>query len=452
MPDLTEHVNIASSSESPKSAITFLNLPPEILRMVAALLDKEQLPSFRLISKQIWYHCSDIFAKVHFAHLHHHLMKPSLEDLILITRNPMFSTCIKSIQFSTARNGIQSQESQSLLDEQNSEFCWAGHHITMLTTALVNLQSHGNHKVSLGVFDSLCEDTTDLLRAFNNVSPRLIILGHGYVKAYGVENVPAAADPKGTMLAVSEAAILSGYSLNRLSLTTADHSSSQTVLIKEDHACVLHVKGASCFKSDLTLKHVVKDVVRTKSHLPVKVHCLSVEVQTGTVSHLSLQGQASEIDDRKLYRAALRLGDLLRQLPPVFIKTEYRKLTLKDMLLIHQGLRILCLRTMKQNFECLEIRNVNVWIGRDVNDLRASAFTFLNHFKKSFDIRHLKISNLIVHGGFRISHQYPQPLTLASEEIIAEGYDQVQGAFDDLIAQTLAWQKSLEELVRSPDK
>ncbi|KAG9658687.1 hypothetical protein KCU64_g4351, partial [Aureobasidium melanogenum] len=223
MLDLTEHPKVASSTKTPKPVITFLDLPPEILLMITALLDEKQLPVLRLISKQACSCLSDIFAKVHFAHLRHHLTEPSLHDLIQITSHAMFSTYVKSIEFSTARTKDPSPESSDPLLREDSEFRRAGHHVTMLVTVLENLSHHGNRKVSLGVFDRFYYRMVDELPTINSLPTQSTLLGHGYIKSYGVQNVLTCANPHGTEAGVrTKKAMCELFNLEKLGIVAKD--------------------------------------------------------------------------------------------------------------------------------------------------------------------------------------------------------------------------------------
>lgn len=409
--------------------------------MIAALLDEEQLPALRLVSKQTCHHLSDIFASVHFAHLHHHLTKPSLQDLIHITNHAMFSTYIKSIQFSTVCTESPSRWYSDFLLNEGDDFRRYGHHINMLTTALENLKHHGNYKVSLGVFDSLCKNQSSLLRATSKVPTYRAILGHGYVKSYGVSDVPTDADPDGAMFAIRQAATNSEYSLQKFSMTTSVNLFTQARLFVEDNAGLYVDEVSNQFKPNLTIKHVVVDMVPIKGRISIQAPCLTVEVQTSASSHLLLQGRTSELDElpSSTSQIAFRVERFLCDLPLVFTDTRYKKLTLRNLQFNNHGVSWLCSTTKEQAFECLEVSNVDVCIYNDANDLGRSTFTFLNHFKRSGSIEKLKISNFVVDANFYVAHRTSQPLRLATDEIVAEGYNQVQTVFDDLIAQISTW-------------
>ncbi|KAH0025642.1 hypothetical protein KCU78_g4658, partial [Aureobasidium melanogenum] len=442
MPNLTERAKVNLSMKSPKPAITFLDLPPEILHMITALLDEEQLPVLRLVSKQACSCLSDIFAKVHFAHLRHHLTEPSLHDLVQITSHAMFSTYVKSIEFSTARTKEPSPESSDPLLGEDSEFRRAGNHVTMLVTVLENLSQHGNRKVSLGIFDSFYYHMVDGAPTIYNIETRSTLLGHGYIKSYGVENVLTSANPRGTMFAISQAAKVTGYSLQRLSLTTVAHPQTQTdlmILITDDQANAFLIEGSNQFKSNLMLRYVVVDMFESDPRY-IEAPRLTVEIQTGASSHLSLQGQTIALDEWVFGRAVCT-GSCLNDLPSVFFDNRYQTVTLEDLHLKSQDLTSLCSKTMQRTVECLEISNMDVWVCEDLNDLGRT--TFLNHFKRRSNIKNFRISNLTVNTNYYVIHsgdrKLPQPLILAAGEIVAEGHDQVQNVFDDLIAQILTW-------------
>lgn len=443
MPKLTKHVDISSSINSVivKPATTFLDLPQEVLDMIATLLKDEQLPALRLTSKQACYSFSHIFAKVHFAHLHHHLTGSSLYDLFQITKHAMFSKYVKSVEFSTARPEFPiprpPSESSNILEQEASGFPCYGSNTDKLVAAIENLKHHGNRKVSLGVFDSLCRRKNDLVRAIGDSPTWHSTLGHGYVKSYGAETVLVGAAPYRTMSVISRAAKISGYSLEHLSITTTNRSLTKTKLITRDLTRLLKTK-ANQFKSELTFKYVVVKMVKTKKHHDIQRNCLTVEVQTDASSHLLLQGRPCRLD-RRISRTRIERCSLsLDALPAVFTETKYRNLTLKDLQLDCDGLRWLDQRTDQQTFECLNISNIATWMDGEHADREYSTLTFLNHFKTNYKIKKLMFMNFYVHASFGIT-----PLRLAAEEVVAEGYDQVQSVFDDLIAQTMVWLKSI---------
>ncbi|KAG9520827.1 hypothetical protein KCV07_g4023, partial [Aureobasidium melanogenum] len=441
--NLMKHTMVTSSIKSPKPVTTFLDLPQEILHMITTLLDEEQLPVLRLVSKQACYRLSDLFAKVHFAHLRHHLTETSLYDLIQITKHDMFSTCVKSIEFSTARTKYPSQGSPNPLLGEDSEFRRAGHHITMLVTVLENLSHRGNHKVSLGVFDSFWYSRGGILRPIDTASDYSGTLGHGYTKSYGLKNVLTHANPHGTMFSISEATKISGYSLQRLSMTTTLRSRTQDNLIR-DSFNVLLIKGSNQFKSNLTFKYVVIGTFTTY-RLSMQNPCLTIEVQTGLSSHLSLQGQNCASDLRNSRRVT-NVGAFLRDLPLAFTDTNYQKVTLRDLQIRRECVTWLSSRTTQQPFEDLELFNMVVGVNNDADVHEPLAVTFLKHFKTSYSIKVLRISNFVVVPDIVAARQNgseTQPLRLAAEEIVAKGYNQVQGILDNLIAQIFSWYGSI---------
>ncbi|KAH0382456.1 hypothetical protein KCU92_g6229, partial [Aureobasidium melanogenum] len=355
----------------------------------------------------------------------------------------MFSTYVKSIEFSTARTKEPSPESSDPLLGEDSEFRRAGHHITMLVTVLENLSHHGNRKVSLGVSDSFCYRIVDELPTIGTLPSRSTLLGHGYIKSYGIDNGLTSANPRGTMFAISQAAKITGYSLQRLSLTTVARPRTQINLITDDQANAFLIEGSNQFKSNLMLRYVVVEILRSRP-LCIEGPCLTVEVQTGALSHLSLQGQTIALDDWTFARVG-RTGSSLHNLPSVFFDNRYQTFTLKDLQLKSQDLTSLGSKITQRTFECLEISNMDVWVDKDVNDLGPT--TFLKHFKRRSNIKNFRISNLTVNANFYVIHsgdrKLPQSLRLAADEIVAEGHDQVQNVFDDLIAQILAWCRAI---------
>ncbi|KAG9753426.1 hypothetical protein KCU73_g5892, partial [Aureobasidium melanogenum] len=244
------------------------------------------------------------------------------------------------------------------------------------------------------------------------------------------------------MFAISQAAKVTGYSLQRLSLTTVAHPQTQTdlmILITDDQANAFLIEGSNQFKSNLMLRYVVVDMFESEP-LYIEAPCLTVEVQTGASSHFSLQGQTIALDEWIFARLG-RTGRSLEKLSSVFFDNRYQTFTLKDLQLKSQDLTSLCSKTTQRTFECLDISNVDVWVDEDVNDLGPT--TFLNHFKRRSNIKNFRISNLTVNTNYYVVHsgdrKLPQPLKLAADEIVAEGHDQVQNVFDDLIAQILTW-------------
>ncbi|KAH0361743.1 hypothetical protein KCU65_g8533, partial [Aureobasidium melanogenum] len=443
----TEHVNIASSTESAivKSAITLLDLPQEILNMIAMLLDEEQLPALRVLSKHACHHFSDIFAKFKFGYLHRNLTRTSLQNLINITNHAVFSKYVKSIEISTAciKSPSNLPRTRNAVRQEDSESRQSGVQTAMLVTALKNLKHHGNHSVSLGVFDNHCSYDTNLLRAIDNIPTWDTTSGHGYIKSFGVRKVLPDVNLNQTMFAVREAARLSEYFSQRFSFTTAVKSRMETNLITDDQTDVFLIKGLNRFKSNLLLRYIL---VQSFSSNPgsVDAPCLTVEVQTGASSHLSLQGQTIALD-KWIFARAAHTGRLIQDLPSIFFDNEYRTLIVKDMQLKNQGLQSLCSRTSQHTFECLEISNVDTWISKDLND--PGPITFLKHFRRRSNIEKFRISKLIVNANFYVFHEgdmtIPQPLILATDTIVAEGHDQVQSAFDHLITKILTWREAV---------
>lgn len=327
--------------------------------MIVALLNKEQLPALRRLCKKAPNRLSDIFAKVHFAHIRHHLTKQSLEDLISITNHATFGKHVKSIKLSTMHIKIPSGEfglpdSLSESHDEAIKFRKSGKSVAMLTSALGNLQLHGNHKVSLGVFDNHRSRNYFALDPCTHAES----LGHGYIKSYGPGEVLTDVDPCETMFAISEAAKNTRYSLQRLSITTNINTPTSNNLFIHDDAKVLLREGSNQFKSNLTLKHVVSDMFESRSKsLYVEAACLTVEVKTGESSHLSLQGQVIKLDQWKFARVR-RTGESLLGLPSVFFDTRYETLTLKDLQLSSRGMTSLCSKTLQKTFKCLEISNM----------------------------------------------------------------------------------------------
>lgn len=413
--------------------------------MIATLLDEEQLPALRFLSKHACHRFSDIFAKFKFAYLHRNLEKTSLQNLVNITSHAVFSKYVRCIEFSTAciESPSPLPDIPNSMHEEDSESGHPGRQIAMLVTVLENLKYHGNHSVSLGVFDNRCSYYENLLRAIDNIPTWRTTLGHGYIKnikSFHAREAPSELDLHQTMFAVREAARISEYSSQRLSFTTAVDSRTETDLITDDQENVFLIGGSNQFKSNLRLRYIVVGSFQSNINAP----CLTVEVQTGASSHLSLQGQNIALDHWIFARAA-RTGDLLHDLSSVFFDNRYKTFKLEDLQLNSQGLTSLCSRTMQQTFEYLEISNMDIWASRDPYDL--GPITFLNHFKRHFSIKNFRISNLIVNANFYVTLEsgttIPQPLRLAVDLIVAEGHDQVQNVFDDLIAQILTWRETI---------
>lgn len=369
-----------------KMAATFSSMPPEILREIAKLLDKDGMPKFRLLTKKTWAHTLDVFAETNFAHLRHHFTEASLQDLVYITQDDIFATHIRSIEFSTARinnprRWIGWPKSNPLHDE-DIDFRRSGRQVAMLTTVLENLKRRKNHEVSLGVFDSICYHTIDKTLPQERIVPS--IFGHGYQKSYGVEAVPLKADPYGTMFAISQAAKNADYSLQHLTVTTPYNSPTQTELLETDDSQVLFVKDSNRFKPDLTFTNTVIGAYENS-------HRLTVKVQTGAINHLSLQGRAWSrvylIHDR-----AKSTKQYLKPLSRLFTGTEFQKLTFKDMQFEYSGLASMHAKIMQQTFEDLELLDVAVNLENDVGLIEPLAVTFLKHYKRRYNIKSLKIS------------------------------------------------------------
>ncbi|KAG9530543.1 hypothetical protein KCU93_g2668, partial [Aureobasidium melanogenum] len=433
-PKSAEHAKAASlidlaSIKSPKAAKTFTDMPAEILREIAKLLNKRDMSNFRLASKEACAHTLDIFAKTNLAHLRHHLTEPSLRDLVRITEDNIFAAHVKSIEFSTARTKNPSRwygwsKDPNPLDHEDIEFRQKGDQVGLLITVLQNLKLRGNDQVRLGVFDSICYDGISNIMPEDRISPS--IFGHGYMKSYGDEAVLLGADPYGTMFAISEAAKKADYSLQHLSITTPPKSPTQAQLMKDDRAKVFFIKGS--LKPNLTIAYTVLGTYDNEPRFTVKV-------QTGSIKHLSLQGRAWSkaylIHDR-----AKSTGQYLDPLNQIINDTKYQRLTLKDIQFECGGITLMRSWTMHQTFEDLDFSGVTVNLENDLDLDVPLAVTFLKHFKTRYSIKRLKICDFTVARGF---DEDTETLVLAKEEIVAEGYYEVQEVFDNLIAQVMAW-------------
>ncbi|KAK6008258.1 hypothetical protein QM012_000161 [Aureobasidium pullulans] len=436
---LAEPTKVVIPTKSSKGAITLLDLPKEILDMIANLLSERQLPELRLISKHAWLCLSDNFAKVKFAHLRHHFTEPSLQDLVHITSHPTFSKCVKSIEFSTARTKNPSNWRivpgiPNPLPGEDCEFRQNGTHINMLVTVLENLKHNANHKVSLGVFDSFNHRMLSESKQTEHVLTLSKLLGHGYVKSYGEKNVLTGTNPYGTMFAVSRATEISGYSLQRISITSTVSSRTESALTRDRQSNVLLQRGTNQFKPNLTFKLVLVSP-SIMGHYSMQNPYLALEVQTSASSHLSLESQNSAPEFGP-FQEFTDVGYYLSGLSLAFTETKYQKFTLKNLQIRLPAVTWLSSRMMKQPFEDLDFSGVILGVKYDANSHKSLAITFLNHFKENHNIKTLRIANLVlVMDTLAARENDYQSLRLGAREIVAEGRGQVQSVLKDLIAQ-----------------
>ncbi|KAH0375494.1 hypothetical protein KCU92_g10164, partial [Aureobasidium melanogenum] len=422
------------STQSNPHVSFILNLPSEILLNIISLCEDGDLSKLRMVNKSLCNHATETFASVRFAHLRHHLTEKSLEDLISITSNDTFATHVKSIELSTARStrtppwSYQELSEFSLKMNEKGDYLRSGSHIRLLSQAMLNLKRHNRLEVVLGVFDS--SRNTSVIQKIN--SPQ----GHGYLDAFGGRSHTGIA-PQSTMYAIAQAAKNANYPLSRLSMYARDCSHTIRDLLLSDRARVLYVDDYD--PEDDESYRVKSNRVESGLSLTIARHTrdsrepiMTTQVSTHSHSRLATEGKTMYLNPRQ---QRFHIARCLEGLNHLANGTSYHEVVLKNLALYWDGVDEILSWKFDETLELLELSEIV--IGDDDLYLDTgeghNAKKFLERFRdQGTKIKSLKISNFI-------ATRDGDKLELAGEEVVAQGREEVQSTFNDMIARIENW-------------
>ncbi|KAG9698810.1 hypothetical protein KCU95_g2295, partial [Aureobasidium melanogenum] len=199
-------------------ATSTLSLPPEVIYLIAAAADSDDLASLRLVSKQWCDISTKLFGLAKLQHPRFIISPYSLEGLVDLTAHPVLGPCVQSIEIGTYRMKKYFVNTQPRLEASQANtaaltqfpFEVTGLHIVLLTKALANLNRHGVVPI-IGLFeDVVCggPGETSLRR------------GYGYDELYGSVNILEYGDSRAaqTLIALVKAHNSSGCPISGISV------------------------------------------------------------------------------------------------------------------------------------------------------------------------------------------------------------------------------------------
>ncbi|KAG9952550.1 hypothetical protein KCU85_g1865, partial [Aureobasidium melanogenum] len=194
------------------------SLPPEVILLIAAIVDPDDLASLRLVSKQ-WHDISTkLFGLAKLQYPRFIISPYSLQGLVDLAAHPVLGPCVRTIEIGTYRMKKYFVNTQPRLEASQANtaaltqfpFGVTGLHIVLLTKALANLNKHGVVPM-IGLFeDVVCggPGETSLRR------------GYGYDELYGSVNLLEYGDSRAaqTLIALVKAHNSSGCPISGISV------------------------------------------------------------------------------------------------------------------------------------------------------------------------------------------------------------------------------------------
>jgi hypothetical protein len=147
-------------SQAIASPRQLLDMPNEVLYLIAAAAREEDLPSMRLVCSRMFEVTDERFAETFFSHRTHVVSKQSIGDLSKISREPVLLRHLKSITINT------------LCSDRNRHFIQSGLFEAVMRQTFINLR---RNKTTL--------DITVMTDRTNNP-------GHGYYELVRVPTIP----------------------------------------------------------------------------------------------------------------------------------------------------------------------------------------------------------------------------------------------------------------------
>ncbi|KAH0362447.1 hypothetical protein KCU65_g8036, partial [Aureobasidium melanogenum] len=199
-------------------ATSISSLPPEIILLIAAAVDPDDLASLRLVSKQ-WHDISTkLFGLAELRHPRFIISPYSLQGLVDLTAHPVLGPCVQSIEIGTYRMKKYFVNTQPRLEASQANtaaltqfpFEVTGLHVVLLTKALANLHRHGIVP-TIGLFE-------DVVAA--GPGEKCLRRGYGYDELYGSVNLLEYGDSRAaqTLIALIKAHNGSGCPISGISV------------------------------------------------------------------------------------------------------------------------------------------------------------------------------------------------------------------------------------------
>ncbi|CAD0108148.1 unnamed protein product [Aureobasidium uvarum] len=170
--------------------------PLEILHLIAAAIDSEDLVSLRLVSKQWCDLSSKLFGLAKLQHLRLISSPYSLQSLVDLTAHPVLGPCVQFFEVGTYRLKKHLVNTQPHVEASRANvaaltqfrFQQSGLHIVLLTEALKNLSRHGVVPKT-GLFE-------DVIRATSGQEHHR--RGYGYHELYGSIDIASCGGSRAT--------------------------------------------------------------------------------------------------------------------------------------------------------------------------------------------------------------------------------------------------------------
>lgn len=208
-----------------------IKLPVEVLDIIFAKCENEDLPNLRLTCKTTCHTSTQLFGLASFTHRRFLFPEYSLQGLFDLTAHATFAPCIRSINFGTSRLGEADagsehrlREERNALAQKHAAFIRAGSHHIMLEQAFRNLKICRNTKVKVGIYDDLWSthltwlEPEDLLLMGPEDACKYSYTG-GYSAAESYDRfIVRHFDAENTLAAIFDASKSAGFALTSLDL------------------------------------------------------------------------------------------------------------------------------------------------------------------------------------------------------------------------------------------
>lgn len=199
-------------------ATSISSLPPEVVLLIAAAADSNDLASLRLVSKQWCDITTKLFGIAKLRHPRFIISPYSLQGLVDLTAHPVLGPCVQSIEIGTHRMKKYFVNTQPRLEASRANvaaltqfpFEATGLHTVLLTKALANLHRHGVVP-TIGLFeDVVCAEPGD----------ESLRRGYGFDELYGPVKILEFGDSRAaqTLIALVTARSGSGCPINGISV------------------------------------------------------------------------------------------------------------------------------------------------------------------------------------------------------------------------------------------
>ncbi|KAI4730693.1 hypothetical protein E4T49_01598 [Aureobasidium sp. EXF-10728] len=391
------------------------SFPLEILYLIAAVVNSEDLASLRLLNKQWCELSSKLFGLAKLPHLRLISSPYSLKGLVNLTAHPVLGPCVQSFEIGTYRLKKHLVNTQPQVEASRANvaaltqfrFQQSGSHIVLLAEAIKNLSRHGVVP-RIGLFE-------DVIRAASG--QEYLRCGYGYHELYGSIDIASCGGSRATqtLLDLITAAKRSGCPISGISIDLQWNSLAQQAISR--HA------GLDQLVEKLTMHGTDRAIPRWNLAVKLTNPCdkdashiaeLRDQGKTLHLRHISLEFY--EITDmpqfeRGAYGSLVNIADHSSQL---------RRFSL-DYCFVDTSI----FELLKSNLYSL--RHLSMFTTTFHDDSLEDGIEFLTTIKTYLTLESITLYNLY----FENKHSR---ILVVDEEVESKGSEQIISVVDDLIS------------------